>query len=324
MLQKKKTVMGTDQDFDHLGNPKPPRARQFYRWYLVDHYLYKQELLIKAIEQHEELKNTLLEDVEDVDEEEYLTSLKIDVRLTYFLSVETLFELIYALRPRKGGIDNTNIWLYLSESGSDRSKYYDWVADIAQGDLTYFDQEVTATEEGDVVSLDRYLFYFGDYPEWSNKIEESLEAIRDILRVLALERYDREQFHHIKHSLRLFPMMEKVEAFKPEDEEKILEIDMSDMVTQLRLEEDSVEKKLLLRSTPLDYKRDYRMTLLCSRLISNIIRTRRIVLLDDDEEEPIYFFDEEEFSEVKESDSDVGEIQFGTGYRRPLSDSNDG
>jgi len=119
-----------------------PFARGFFGAYLVDHFLQKQYTLFNIILGFPQLKTAILEGLEDVKDADYLKSLRVEIRSTYFQAIETLFELVFSLEPHDGVIDNENIWYYLSTSKGVAN--YETIEAIAHGNTTFLDRKVVA------------------------------------------------------------------------------------------------------------------------------------------------------------------------------------
>jgi hypothetical protein len=248
-----------------------PFARGFFDAYLVDHYLQKQYTLFNIIRGLPTLKTAVLEGLDGVRDEDYLKSLRVEIRSTYFQAIETLFELIFSLEPRDGIIDNENIWYYLSTSKGPAN--YETIEAIAKGETAFLDWSVAAG--GDIqVPFVQYLFYFAITDEKAQPaILASLEPIRHILVALARDFVDRDEYNAFKHALRLMTIAQSFDVVNRSTGEPLVHRDLSNSLTYLKREKDGT---ITLRTKPLDTARDIRMTTLCSALISNLVRSRSL------------------------------------------------
>ena len=139
--------------------------------------------LHNLIENLPELQSVILNGIDDVDIDDYIKSLRVEIRATYYQAVETLFELIFSLEPRNGIIDNENVWYFLSTSNGRAN--YDIIKKIAGGDTSFLDREVVAGKDITVPFV-RYLFFFGIADKSrEEQIVTSLEPIRGMLEAMA-------------------------------------------------------------------------------------------------------------------------------------------
>lgn len=253
-------------------NPIPfeiPFTTQFFSGYLIDHFLYKQYTLFNALEKLPTLKSQALDGLDEIDDVEYARTLRLEIRATYFQAVETLFELIFSLEPRGNVIDNRHIWYFLSTA--DWRENYKRIGTIASGDTAFLDSTITAADTLKVPFI-QYLFYFGvTNPSMLDAVRSSFDPIKKFLIAFAREFSDRDEYNAFKHALRIFPTLQKVEFGPHGSETPLLTLDMTNSMTYLIEDKDSIS----LRTKPLDTMRDMRMGLVCSYLISNIVRSRR-------------------------------------------------
>jgi hypothetical protein len=252
-----------------------PFAKQFFSSYLVDHFLYKQYALFNIVEKYASLKDQVLDGLAEIEDDKVLKSLRLEIRATYFQAIETLFELIFSLEPRRNIIDNRNIWYFLSTS--QWRKNYKRIKRIAAGDTAFLDRAVVAGKNLKIPFL-QYLFYFGvTNPSMLDAVRGSSEPIKKFLVAFAKEFSERDEYNAFKHALRILPTVQKLEAIPHGAQKPILTIDMSDSVSFL----DDVDGAITLHLRPLDTIRDMRMGLVCSNLISNIVLSRRVHFIKD-------------------------------------------
>jgi hypothetical protein len=246
-----------------------PFSGGFFNSYLVDHFAYKQEALLFLHDHFQDLKTQLQEGMPDINEEQFLRTLRVEIRSNYFQAIETLFELIFALEPRGSVIDNRNLMYLLSTS--DWRGNYDRILRIAGGDLAFLDRIVTAGPRVSV-SFNQYLFFFGIVDNMMTQaIDASLLTIRKFLIAFASEFANRDEYNAIKHSMRLVHLMEEF-GFGPKGSTVRIKRDLKDSMSYMKQEKDS---SLTMYTKPLDTVRDFKMTIVCSNLISNIFRSRK-------------------------------------------------
>jgi len=272
--------------------PEIPFTRQFFDGYLVDHFLYKQTTMYNALEaaikrlpkaDSNVLEKVLtyawhksssfltarsLKGLKEIDYGAYAKSLRLEIRATYFQAIETLFELIFSLEPRRNVIDNRHIWYFLCTSKGKNN--YKRIEKIATSDTAFLDRMINASETMRMPFI-QYLFYFGmTDPSAQDAIRASLDPIKKFLVAFAKEFSDRAEYNAFKHALRILPTLQKVE-FLDQSKKPVLPLDMSTSMSYL----DEEGESLSLRTRPLDTLRDMRMSQVCAYLISNIVRARR-------------------------------------------------
>lgn len=284
-----------------LNTPMTINPRFFFKAYLVDHFLYKQATLKNILDQYSSLKPTVLSGVNDVDDAAYLQTIRMEIRSTYFQSIETLFEMLFALMPRNGVIDNENLWYNISTS--DWKANYKKISDIAKGDLSFLDLTVAASEQHSE-SFSQYAFFFGGAEaKEHDRIDASIPVVRNIIEVIAKDFSDRNEYNAIKHSIRLLPIMKTWEIITKAGEGRRFSFDLTNSMTFLREEPDG---SLVHHTKMLDTERDFKMSLLVVRLISNLIRGRKTFFFK--QMEPLYTFSEDDYNLANKSDVSIDHL----------------
>jgi len=280
-----------------------PFSGSFFQSYLVDHFLYKQESLLCFLRYYDELKGKLEEGISEINDEQYRQTLKVEIRSTYFQAIETLFELIFSLEPRDGVVDNRNIWFFLSTSKWHDN--YDRIQDIANGELAFLDRQINANPNL-IIPFVQYLFFFGVTNESKLKdVQDSIDPIRKLLRAFASEFTNRDEYNAIKHSIRLIQLMQEYKIVQKGTDKTLFKRDFKDSVSYLKHETDG---SLTAYTKPLDTIRDFKMTTVCSNLISNIFRSRRYHFTKDDSI-VIHTFTEESFTDATKRNVDWTQLK---------------
>ena len=246
----------------------------FYKFYSVNHYIYKIDTLKTIIDNYERLKEDAFADIRYVREKDYILTLRADIRATYFQAIETLFEMIFALEPENGHFVDADIWLRLSTS--DFKKNYRKINKIAKGETDFLDAKVAARKYSDgtqrkITLLEYVFFYFDTNKEMETIIKESSPAIKQALVLFAEEFSNREEYNAMKHGMRIFHSIEEFGFKLHSDENLSLKLDMSKSMTYIKQEKGAIS----LHTVPLDTERDVKMTYICSSLIRSIVITRR-------------------------------------------------
>jgi len=244
-------------------------AKEFYLGFQADYYAYRALRLKKEMDALKENPTSFPLEIFDYSLEDHLRSIKIDIRQTYFQAIETLFELIFSLRPVDGVVNDSRILKNLVKK---KDHYWD-IRSFAEGKggLDFLDQEVT---QGDAkIKTLQYLFY-GLLDLRDNKdFPESLEAIVKILKIVANDLSDRREYNCYKHGLRIFPHADMFQVHNSATGAEILNWDLKDSMTFVH--EDEKEKVLSVVTKMFDPERDINMICLCNNLISNLIMIRR-------------------------------------------------
>ncbi|AZQ59835.1 hypothetical protein EJ994_13890 [Maribacter sp. MJ134] len=213
----------------------------------------------------------LCKDIVGYDEKSYKRAIKIDVRLTYLMAVDTLFELVFALLPdKKGNLRDKEIVSTLSSG----KQYYSELREYVNNRESRFDilkDQVNYTGGKSCTAL-RYIFYDGLFEtEHEKEIVESVDAISEALKFFGKEiNENRDELNAYKHGLRVVPFFNTM-SFKDPKTGKGLEIDMSESISFLT--ENKSERTI--HAKPLDYKKDIALTIYVTHLINNIIALRQ-------------------------------------------------
>lgn len=295
-----------------------PFTQQFFSGYLIDHFLYKQRTLYNALQMAERrapkprkpCRNWLvswllkvpslstasvLRGLDEIDYPAFARTLRLEIRATYFQSIETLFELIFSLEPRGNVIDNRRIWYFLSTS--EWKKNYHRIGAIAKGDTAFLEREITAGNKLKV-PFAQYLFYFGvTNPSMLEAVKASFSPINKFLIAFATEFSNRDEYNAFKHALRIMPMFQNVQIGPHGFAKPTVVLDMNNSMTYMIEQKDSVS----FRTNTLDTARDMRMGQVCSYLISNIVRSRRAHFAKNPEGY-LHTFTDTSFSSASERD----------------------
>lgn len=263
-----------------LSDPK-----EFYRSYQKDFHKIKAEylmLMLNNIEKHEQdlFKSELNED----ERGDFRRILKSDLRQTYFHAIETVFELIFALKPKfeNSKIHTNDFNLQIALTYSDWTKTYQEIQNIAKEDNALDFMGKKLIFHNHKISVGTYLFYMGTFyheeykGNLAEKIKDSLEAIKLGIRIIANDFINREEYNAYKHGLRIIPSATKLMLAEDEKTEPILQFDMSDSMSFFVKMKDKEEIKIITKV--FDSDRDYRMINFCSALIHQMIFYRRIVM----------------------------------------------
>lgn len=257
--------------------------QDFYQGYIYDYYVYKiitlKEILLNKDKFYEEY---LSKSINGYKSEDYSRVIKSEIRQTYFHSIETLFELIFAIYDfEKNDFFDFDIFFRLSNSNM--KKNYSRINDFSKKvDSLDFLNKKTLNSQGKEIEIGRHLFYFGldENSKIDNNIFEdipkSIDAIKKGLKIIATDFSDRNEYNSYKHSLRIVPILKKFVIAKTEDMSVLKEWDLSESMSFLLRSKDLNNIKIVTKI--FDFERDLCLTMFCSNLISNIILLRKASL----------------------------------------------
>ncbi len=261
----------------------------------------------------------LKESIEGFVKEDFQRVLKGEIRQTLYHSIETLFELIFALLPKyKNQLEDVNILANLSSS--------DWrannkrIEEISENDNGLDFLDATMNVNAQTISLARYLFYYGVLPDnqsipkaYLDSIDSSIESIKYGLKIVAKEFIERNEYNSYKHGLRIIPILSKFYLGNPETKETLAEWDLKDSMTYLHFPRDknsNVEIEMI--TVAFNTNRDLGLCIFCAHLIANLILLRRsgLRLAKKDEKIQILFFKKEEISKINNISVPMSKLHF--------------
>lgn len=258
--------------------------KSFYRDYQKDYHRIKANYLKSMLDDTKKYglsifgENMLKDDIDD-----FRLVLKSDLRQTYFHAIETVFELLFALSPKKDTVtEYYDFTLHFRLTYSNWSETYRKIKDIATIDsaLDFLDQSIDFTDRK--ITVGQYLFYMGIFyqsnfeNELKAKVENSIESIKTTLRIIAREFVNREEYNAYKHGLRIVPSLTQITLVPLDDEIDELNFDLSDSMSFYTKMKDPEDIRVITKI--FDSERDHRMTTLCSNLIHQMIFYRRILM----------------------------------------------
>lgn len=270
----------------------------YYQNFPADYHKFKVISLKKILENLEKYEVEFFDRKFSKDQsKKFELTLRTEIRQAYFHCAETLFEIINALLPESDGTTHElNILPRLTNAkitaAYDRAKT---ISTLDSG-LDFMDEKFNNPKYP--VSIGHFLFFYGasaQLPENEKElIDANLKSIKKLLKILASDLSDREEYNSYKHGLRVVPATKFFSIMKDDKSEELLRFDLSKSVSYYSKTKDPLEIKIKTKNQ--DTERDIEMTMLCSRLISNIIESRRALLCGDSMHENgdtlIYPFDE--------------------------------
>ncbi len=206
-----------------------------------------------------------------------------DLRQNYFHSIETFFEFLFAFLPKNGKIpDNREILKTLVKSKWQQN--YKRIEYIANGKLklNLLDEKIDFLDFN--VSVGQYLFYLGTFSkekfdeDYQNAVKNSIESIKKIIKIIAIDFSKRDEYNAYKHAMRVFPSLNSIHILNAESLKEEISFDVSNSASY-QIYNDK-EKETIVKTKLFDPERDFKMTKICSRLIFNMIELRSVVFGD--------------------------------------------
>ncbi len=284
-------------DFQH--------PEDFCRAYPKNFWKNKATLLLNTIKKFDKLKMEAFEGLDELNDQECLSGLKLELHFTYYQIVETLFSMILAFSRKN--IDNAQLWKYLvSLSKSQNVKIlYKTIQEIAENKATFFDSPVTAGEKLEVPFI-HYVIYFGLKPDANDiSLKKSIENVKRFLVYCAKDFSDRDEYNAYKHALRFIPQGDsKLEIISHEEQKEIVSFSMKEAVILLKLENGGIAQEI----KAFDYERDYNMIMICSSLIHNILMSRWSHYKK--EKVSLYFFHDIDMEATSKIKTEIPKLKF--------------
>lgn len=273
----------------------------FYKSYQMHHHRAKASTLFKLLENKDFYKaEDVIDPIWGFNQEDYERMLKIEMRATLFHAIDTLFTLYFCLQPDSNGkVDDLGLFKNLNK----RNFYYNQIKTIADGTNTLLELDSIVDFGGQKIKFGQYLFYYAFKQEkFPPGLDKSLDAIKHALCLLANELSDTAEYNSYKHSLRSIPAISEFAFAKPDTLEIVMSFDAKNSMTYFQEFKDN---SFSYHTKVFDTTRDYRMTLLASNLIYNIIMFRRASIVRDLPGIPLAYFSKEEVNSCFERSNDA-------------------
>lgn len=274
----------------------------FYKCYQMHHHRAKACTLWKLLENKAFIKSEeIVDPMWGFEQEDYERMLRIEMRTNLFHAIETLFTLYFCLQPDENGkVDDLGLFRNLNK----KNFYYEQIRIIASDkdiSLNKLDEIVQFNEEK--VKFGQYLFYYAFKKEkFPPGFDDSLEAIKDGLFLLATELNDTAEYNSYKHSLRSIPAISEFAFANADTLEIVMKFDAKNSITYFQEFKDN---SFSYHTKVFDTYRDYRMALLASNLIYNIIMFRRASIVRDLPGIPLAYFSKENVEACAERNKDA-------------------
>ncbi|MGB2525777.1 MULTISPECIES: hypothetical protein [Flagellimonas] len=279
-------------------------SEHFYNYFQLNHFDYKQESNRYLLEMDEETFPRTFKGIINGNRKDYDRTIRMDIRFTFLLSVEALFEFIFALLPEKDGTMNDKRIL---QRLAQRKHNNEEIRKFAKGEKNILDETFskilffTMEQEERQMPFIQHLFYAGvEQDKVKHDISKCVDVIYRSLKVLASELANRTELNSYKHGLKAIPFFKTIEVFDPETEERLMEYDMENTLTNYVW--DAKNKVSRFETQALDYERDILLTHWTSNLIANMVQSRKSMFdSGKGKSAHIMFFSEKEWERIKKA-----------------------
>jgi len=278
--------------------------KDFYKYYQTDFFKIQQIINKDALEKIDYWVEKFKDESESIDKNRVKQIIRSHIRITYLHCIDTLFELVFGLYPRNNKIQDINLPLIVGKNKDYFNKpRIEGLADKNEETIKELNEGITFGKQE--VSLLQYIFYYQinqniiSDDKSLKDIRESLKPILDLLSIFAKDLADKSEYNSLKHALRVFPITGQFKLLDSDTKKEIAGIEFSNAHQYIQERKDDI--KIVTKN--FDSERDYRYTLIASKMIWNIINTRRLFFTKDSGFHScyVYFFDENEFREYEES-----------------------
>jgi hypothetical protein len=291
----------------------------FYQSYLKDYHKTKAIYLKKMLDDLPKYEKEFFGKELNISEsDEFKKTLKSDLRQTYYHSIETFFELFFALNP-KGKKFFDDEFVLFNLTNSKWAKNYAKIQQIADNpkSLDFLNEKINFL--GNNISIGHFLFYMGIFSkekfpkEVFEQIDESIEAIKYGIEIIAKDFTKKEEYNAYKHGLRIIPAATKLMLAEAKTMKVKIEWDISESMSFYLKTKDPNELTVITKL--FDSERDYLMTYFCSNLIGHLIEYRKIAFdrnkeKKKDEMFPITFFGKEPIEECNKTNVEIQEMTY--------------
>lgn len=250
--------------------------KNFYKKYHIDHWLYKLNYLKYSLDNFDQIKSNIYENLNDTKDEDCILMLKTEMHFTYFQIIETLFEMVLALNED----NDLFLWLNLSITKSSKiKKHMAIIQKIANNDFSDIDKKriVTSTKDNSKIEIPflQYVFFFGQAPIPEISDEDliiNLNKIQEALTIFAKDFSDRNEYNAFKHTHRLY-YSKNVLKIAPKGTNNFKTFGKTENAFNFI---EKIKGKIQLTTKSFDPDRDYNLSILANNMLTNIIVLRRL------------------------------------------------
>lgn len=291
------------------------QAAEFYKYYQANFFKFQQIINKEALDNIDYWLEKFDDDTKSNDRDQVSQIIKSHIRLTYLHCIDTLFELIFGLYPRDHIIQDQNLPLIISRNNDSFNKHrIQGFANNSEATINEITQDITFGNQN--ASLIQYIIYHQISSEslanqdFLINIKDSIKPILSLLSIFAADLTDKSEYNSLKHALRVVPFTGSFNLLDPKTNIPIAGIDFKD--AQHFIIDSQEDIKITTKN--FNTERDYKLTLIASKMIWNIIKLRDSYFsLNDNKGFTtcfVYFFDNDEFEDLEKSITHRQEIVF--------------
>lgn len=292
-------------------------TREFFKRYNRNYHQFRAIYLkdiLDNLEKYEPLFFT-----NPLDEEQrvqFKRTIQLDLRQNLFHAIETFFEIFFAVSPHnKKSLSDVNLMYEMSTSAW--QKNYSEIRKIANGDGRLNWLEETFKVMGHEITKGHWIFYPGTFDKkhfdesFRSHVSESINALKYLIKVLAIEFDFREEYNAIKHGIRSIPVLDSV-TMRSKETSHVFET--KEGLTFFHRDRSMPRDEIFVETMVFDSKRDFELSRLTSLMISYMIFYRSIFLernreTVNKENVAIRFFDLEEIIKLSERNVPLSRIK---------------
>lgn len=269
----------------------------FYKHFQINYFDYKISCLRFLIDNINEMN--FKKDITGYSESDFKRALQSDLRQTRFQAIETVFEVMFALKSKS----TDRIKVPLIEVITNYKFSYEEIKRIASSEdaLSFLDAKITLGDKSKT-TLGKFIFYPGiKKDEFQKEIEMSMKVIKKGLQVLAKEFSDRREYNSYKHGLRILPAYKEISFHDPTAPDSSLSFNLENTMTFY-----SKGKKgdFQYITKSFDTEKDFRTIKFSSVLLWNMIKLRDFAINGTSPDGPSngYLLSMEAIDEIKRTD----------------------
>ena len=286
------------------------QAKSFYEGFQINHYDIKQINNKKLLEMSDKEIDSITKQLINGDKKEFLRSVKMDIRFTYLLSIETLFEIIFSLIPTNDKQSNDHQILKFLTKPKDHYKELRNYAEDKPSALDKLNEKVLL-RNGEESDLWRYMFFLAlGGKQFQNSIESSVKTIKRALKLFAKDLSNRDELNGYKHGLRGIRHLVSFQ-FGPKDKPNKPHMNFATEDALSFYSYDKTTNEHVIKSMEFDHERDMKMTHLASNILYNIIEPRKFLYSEKLGETIFYkYFTEEILEEASKPNIKFQDLTF--------------
>ena len=149
--------------------------------------------------------------------------------------------------------------------------------------------------------------------DFFEKANQSIDAIKFGIKIIAKDFVDREEYNSYKHGLKIIPAASELMLADAVTMEIKFRWNLEDSMSFYSKTKDPNELKI--KTKLFDTNRDCAMTLFCSNLISNLVFTRQVSMykeqkIEENKQMAVAFFGKKEIEDCNEMNVEIQDLVY--------------